>query len=453
MSFKPTSTIAAVATAPGDGGVSIVRLSGPRAIFIANQVTSKDLQNLPSHHLVFTSVLQSNGEALDTGLVVVMKAPHSYTGEDVVEFQGHGGHFLTQKVLKRFCEAGATFAKAGEFTERAFLNGKMDLAQAEAVQSLIAAKNEYALKWASKQLEGGLSQKIKHMQDKLIEHSAILEAWVDFPEEGLEFISFKQLLEHLKSVLTDMQKLMSTYRDGKKMQEGLTLCLVGRPNVGKSSLMNALLKKDRALVTPLAGTTRDTLEETLLIQGVPYHLIDTAGVRETDEIIEKLGIERTLKSAHEADLVLWVLDSSEEFQKEDEELLKQIQTLEPVLVLWNKIDLGFKARKKLPFENQISLSAHTKEGLDALFEKISELTLKAQGLSEEITLTQERHLEALQEASHLLEKVIEDLENQVSPEWVTFDLKSALKSLGKIMGFDLTESLLSEIFSRFCIGK
>lgn len=446
------TTIAAVATPPGDGGVAIIRLSGPKAISYANAVFSKELSTFESHKLYYGQILNRDGTALDQGMAVVMRAPYSYTGEEVVELHCHGGHFLTKKILHRLFNEGAEVAKPGEFTERAFLNGKLDLAQAEAVQSLIHAKNEYALKFASKQLEGALSVKIKKMQEALIGQAAVLEAWVDFPEEGIEFTTLEEIIAELVSIREEMRKLIDTYDDGQALQEGFSLCLLGRPNVGKSSVMNQLLKRERAIVTPIAGTTRDLLEETLLIDGISYRLMDTAGIRSTDELVEQIGIERAKQSSQKADLVLLVLDVTQELTEEDLKLIELVQN-QKVLVVWNKKDLQSPEKKSSPFPDFLEISAKTGEGIEDLLQEIPRLLLNDLALNQELTLTQLRHKKALEEGESYLLKVIDALHQNVSPEWLTFDLKSSLGALSSIMGLDITESILSSIFSKFCIGK
>ena len=445
------NTIVAIATPIGDGGVSILRLSGSNAFSVANKISSKDIFKLQANQLVNHELLDGDQNSLDFGMIVKMVAPKSFTGEDVIELHCHGGHYLTQKILKVCLAAGADLASPGEFSKRAFLNGKMDLTQAEAVQSLISAKNEYALKMASQQLEGKLSQKISQMQKDLIDQAAILEAWVDFPEEGLEFCSMDQIIEKLKQVLERMNQLIDSYDNGKALQKGFSLCLVGRPNVGKSSLMNLLLQKDRAIVTEIAGTTRDTLEDALIINGMNYKLIDTAGIRVTDEVIEKEGICRAQKSMREADLVLLVIDSTQKISQSDLDLIDQLKN-KPVLVLYNKADLS-KPQQKAPFDNSVEISAKTGSGLKELYQKIPELLLKSNISLDEIYLSSKRHYLALKKSSENVQKVIIGLKQESSPEWLSFDLKDALKELGKIIGMDITQDILSSIFSKFCIGK
>ncbi len=442
-------TIAAICTPSGDGGVAMIRISGECALQVANALFSKDVLKLASHQMVYGRFCDVDKKTLDQGLLVVMKAPNSYTGEEVVEIFCHGGRLITQKVLERTFEAGAKPAQPGEFTQRAYLNKKMDLAQAEAVQLLISAQNEYALKMAQSQLEGELSKSIRAMQEKLVEQAAILEAWVDFPEEGIEFCSLEDIIAALNICLNQMATLIHTFRDGQALKEGFSICLLGKPNVGKSSLMNRLLKKDRAIVTDIAGTTRDLLEEAFFIQGMKYRLIDTAGIRKTDQIVEEIGIERALKASKNADLTLLVLDASTPFSSEDQKLLKSVGNH---LVVWNKIDL-----KKEPLEPQlldaIEISAKTGRGFESLCAQILEKTLPKAACQDQIFLTEARHKKSLQEAYDHLKKVIDGLESGQSAEWLSYDLKSSLRSLSEIMGMDITESILSNIFAKFCIGK
>lgn len=379
-----------------------------------------------------------------------MKAPHSYTGEDIVELFCHGGHLITKKVLNCVFQRGAKAAGPGEFTQRAFLNKKMDLTQAEAVQSLISAQNEYALKIAADQLEGHLSRKIENLKQKLIDQTAILEAWVDFPEEGIEFCTLDEIKEHLQKVSGEMSHLIRSYDDGQMLKEGFSLCLLGRPNVGKSSLLNQMLKKERAIVTPIAGTTRDLIEETLFIDGMQYRIMDTAGIRQAEEIIEKEGIDRALKASQKADLVLLVLDASSPLTQEDEALIERLKK-QKMLVVWNKIDISDLKQKV--FEQEVKISAKEGFQIDSLYQKISEILLDKVDCQDQVYLTEVRHKEALMQAQIHLEAVLEGLNKNISPEWLSYDLKSSLKALSQIIGFDLTEDVLTSIFKNFCIGK
>lgn len=444
------TTIAAICTPPGDGGVAMIRLSGPDAISIASNVFSKDLQDQKSHHMLYGSFLNAHREVVDSGLLVIMRAPHSYTGEDVVELFCHGGRLITQKVLQCTLASGAEPAGPGAFTERAFLNQKIDLTQAEAVQALISAQNEAALKMASAQLEGQLSQKILHLQNKLTHQAAILEAWVDFPEEGLEFCTIDEIQMHLQNVLNEMLQMLSTFEDGQILKEGFSICLLGKPNVGKSSLLNQLLKKERAIVTPIAGTTRDLIEDTFVMDGMQYHVMDTAGIRQTDEIIEKEGIERALKAASKADLILYMLDSSQELDSEDLEIMGKVKD-QNVLYVLNKTDLG--QQLILDVQDKVSISAKSGFNLDQLFLMIKKLTTQKVFHKDQIYLTERRHQKALEKAAKHLTCVLEGLKDSSSPEWLSFDLKASLKALSEMIGFDVTESILSDIFKNFCIGK
>jgi tRNA modification GTPase len=339
----------------------------------------------------------------------------------------------------------------GEFTLRAFLNNKIDLTQAEAIQDLITAKNKYALNAAKNHLEGLLSKEIKKIQKELTDIAAIIEAWVDFPEEGLEFSTKEELLSKLIKNLNNLQKLVNTFENGRIIKDGLKLCIIGSPNVGKSSLMNAMLKKERAIVTKIPGTTRDILQEDLKLNDMHFQLIDTAGIRKTNCLIEKEGIKRSKIQSDEADIMLLVLDASKKLNENDKSLLKKIDKTKTI-ILWNKIDLGLP-KEKVDFFNLCQISAKESIGLENLYSLIEKLTFKSKISNEEIIITQKRHKIALDEAITHLKKVIENLKNDISCEFISIDLKSSLKSLCKIIGFDITEDILSSIFSNFCIGK
>ena len=447
--YRLGETIAAVATPPGEGGVAIIRISGSLATEIAAKIYSGPLHSYPSHTLHFGQIVD-NGEVIDDVLIAVMKAPRSYTGEETVEIFCHGGSLITRRVLDTVLKAGAKAALPGEFTFKAYMNGKLDLAQAEAVQSLIGAKNELALHVAENQLQGILSKKIELFQKQLLDIAAILEAWVDFPEEGLEFASFDEVIAELEKTKTDMEHLSRTFQEGKMVFEGLTLCLVGAPNVGKSSLMNALLGKERAIVTDVPGTTRDLLEAELKLGGLHFRLVDTAGIRETTEIVEQEGIRRSHQALEEADLILLVLDAQKGIQKEDRTLL-QLAPSEKTVIVWNKTDLPTTHPKP---ENGIDISAKEGIGLDLLKEKIDQKIWKSGPPSkQEVVITNVRHKEALDDAILSIAQVIEGLKGRISAEFVAADMRRALMSLGVIIGADVTEEILSAIFSKFCVGK
>lgn len=442
-------TIAAIATAPGEGAIAVIRISGQRAFDIAEHIFSRSIKNFKTHTAHYGNILKADGTILDGVLLLVMKGPNSYTGEDSVEISCHGGQLVTRRVLERIFEAGARPAQPGEFSLRAYLNGKIDLAQAEAVQELIAAKSELALENAEKQLEGALSAKIKTFQKDLTEVAAILEAWVDFPEEGLEFATMEEIIAKLESICLQMEKLQSTFHDGKALHDGLSLCLLGSPNVGKSSLMNALLGKDRAIVTEIAGTTRDLLEEDLRLGQLHFKLIDTAGIRDTTEIVEKEGIRRSQKAMQEADLILLLLDASRPMDQTDRELT-QIAPKEKTIIIWNKIDI----QKPAEAISAVQISAKEKIGLEELKAAIEKIIWKKGPPSkEEVLITKLRHHQALTNAIHACRSVIDGLKSGISAEFVAADTRAALGELGKIIGTNVTEDILTSIFSKFCLGK
>jgi tRNA modification GTPase len=443
-------TIAAVATPPGEGGVAIVRISGDMAVEVAAKVFLGPVGTYKSHTLHFGKIIDKAGQVVDEVLIVVMKAPNSYTGEETVEIHCHGGSLITRQVLKVVLDSGARAALPGEFTFKAYMNGKLDLAQAEAVQTLIGAKNDLALKAAESQLQGALSKKVQQLQKELFDIAAILEAWVDFPEEGLEFASLEEVIESLTKTRQKMEALSSTFEEGKILHEGLTLCLSGAPNVGKSSLMNALLGKDRAIVTEIAGTTRDLLEADLRLGGLHFRLLDTAGIREAEEVVEQEGIRRSLSALKEADLIMLVLDATRGVQKEDQAILNQAPENKTV-VIWNKVDLP---SEYMPPAGAIQISAKEGLGLAELKEAIQSLVWKKGAPSkEEVVITNVRHREALKGAIQNVNKLIEGLRSGVSPEFLSSDMRAALKDLGTIIGQDITEEILSAIFSKFCVGK
>lgn len=451
--YQPGETIAAVATAPGEGGVAIVRISGTGALDVAARVFSGPVHSYVTHTAHYGRVHNAQKELVDDVLLLVMRGRRSYTGEDTVEIHCHGGSLVTRKVLEVVLEAGARAARPGEFTLKAFMNGKLDLAQAEAVQELICAKNEHALQAAENQLKGRLSEKISHFQHALTDTAAILEAWVDFPEEGLEFATQQEICTHLESVISQMEALRDTFHDGKIVHDGISMCLVGCPNVGKSSLMNALLDKERAIVSPIPGTTRDVLEDHLRINGLNFRLLDTAGIRQADDLIEQEGIRRSKGAMEEADLVLLVLDGSRELQPEDFWLIEQVPK-HKAIAIWNKNDLPVKGKEDIGFPHAVSLSAKRKEGLIDLHQMIDQLIWKKGPPSkEEVFITNIRHKEALENAIEAAQRLKTGLQDTISPEFLSMDMRSCLSALGCIIGTNITEDILSAIFSKFCIGK
>lgn len=451
--YQPGETIAAIATPPGEGGVAIIRISGDHALDVASKVFSGPVFSYLSHTAHFGQIRNENNEHIDDVLLLVMLGKRSYTGENTVEVHCHGGSLITRRVLETILKAGARAALPGEFTFKAFMNGKIDLAQAEAVQELICAKNERALEAAEKQLQGALSKKVAGFQSALTQIAAILEAWVDFPEEGLEFATMQEICDDLEKVCSEMERLLETFHDGKILHDGLSLCLAGCPNVGKSSLMNALLDKDRAIVSPIPGTTRDILEDSMRLNGLHFKLSDTAGIREASESIEQEGIRRTKQAMLQADLILLVLDAHKGLDEEDECLLRQVPKGKTIII-WNKIDLPHETLPLLDFPHIVRLSAKHKNGIQELKEEIDKVIwLHGPPSKEEVVITNIRHKESLVEAICNGRRVIEGLQQNISPEFLTFDMRSCLSELGKIIGSDITEDILSAIFSKFCIGK
>lgn len=448
-SIQKNDTIAAASTPPGAGAIAVIRLSGPKAFEIAGLVFTGPVASFPTHTAHYGKILNKDGETIDHVLLLVMKNPRSYTGEDTVEISCHGGSLISRLILERLYEAGARPAEPGEFSLRAFLNGKIDLAQAEAVQELIAAKSERAMEQASRQLEGLLSKTVSEFQAELTDIAAILEAWVDFPEEGLEFASMEEILSQLKGICDKMERLSLTFHNGKILHEGIALCLLGSPNVGKSSLMNALLGVDRAIVTEIPGTTRDLLQEDLQLGSFHFRLIDTAGIRETEEVVEKEGIRRSQKAMEEADLVLLLLDASRPLSEGDRDLM-EIAPRDKTLLVWNKIDLG----KPDALISPIGISAKERIGLDVLQEAIERLIWKNGPPSkEEVVITKLRHFQALTNAIQYAKTCIDGLKKGVSPEFASSDMRSCLNELSLIIGRNVTEDILSAIFSKFCLGK
>lgn len=451
--YQPGDTIAAISTPPGEGGISIVRISGKKAVEIADRIFSGKVSSFQSHTVHFGVVRDFNGERIDEVLLILMLAPRSFTGEDTVELQCHGGMIASKKVLDACLAAGARSASPGEFTFKAFMNGKLDLAQAEAVQKLISAKNEQAFAAAGKHLEGALSKKIRDFQSRLVKYAAILEAWVDFPEEGIEFSTPQALLHELNEVCKEMEELLFTFDDGKKLEHGIELCICGAPNAGKSSLMNALLKRERAIVTPIPGTTRDLLHEEMKLGGLHFRLTDTAGIRETEEVIEKEGIKRSKAAIDNADLILLVIDAAKELGNEEHALFGTLPK-EKTIVIWNKIDLKEACICETPFPFSLKISAKELIGLDLVSKMIHQIIWKnGAPPKNQVMITTYRHKEALSEALEAVRQVVMGLECDISPEFLTADLRRALTELGRMIGSNISEDILSSIFSQFCIGK
>ena len=451
--YIPGETVAAVATPPGEGGVAIIRISGRDAVAVADALFSAPVASYRSHTAHYGNVLDRNGDIVDDVLLLPMLGERSFTGEDTVEIHCHGGALITRRVMEVVLAAGARQALPGEFTFKAFMNGKIDLAQAEAIQELIAAKNERALNAAEEQRKGALSDKVRSFQAALTDAAAILDAWVDFPEEGLEFTTPEALTMQIRAVCEAIEQLVATYHDGKIIHDGIALCLAGSPNVGKSSLMNALLDKERAIVSDRAGTTRDIVEDSMRINSLHFCLIDTAGIHDAQEEVEQEGIRRTRKAMRNADLILLVLDATRGLSDDDQKLLTDADPTKTIVV-WNKIDLPYPPLPMLSLPHVATVSAKTRSGFNALHTLIDSVIWECGPPSrEEVLITNARHKEALVAAASAARSVVIGLENRLSPEFLAADMRAALAALGRIIGVDVGEELLTAIFSKFCIGK
>jgi len=453
-----TDTIAAIATPPGEGGIGIVRVSGSEAFPIAERLFrrrggSKPLQ---SHRAYFGVIVDpAAGETLDRALLLPFRAPRSYTGEDVAEFHCHGSPYLLRRVLELVWREGARPAEPGEFTLRAFLNGKLDLAQAEAVADLIRARSEAQLRSALAQHEGRLSQQVHALGDELLRLLATVEAHIDFSEE-LGELDPRALVPDLQHLHQQLDALLQGARAGRILREGARVAIVGQPNVGKSSLLNALLGEERAITTDIPGTTRDTLEESLIIGGVPLVILDTAGLRESADVVEQIGVERARRAAERADLILFVYDLTAADWDADRALLQTLPADTPKLLVGNKVDAADSAhaqRSRSVFLDSVLISALTGAGLDALQEAIL-AALEMQRIGEETpTLTHQRHIQAVADAKRALEHAHDALQHGYPPELIAVDLRTAWLALGAITGETADETLVQRIFRDFCIGK
>jgi len=458
-----TSPIAAIATAPGRGGIGVVRLSGKGLMSVARAVCRLgNTQSLQPRHATYLDFIDADGGVIDSGLAIWFPAPHSYTGEDVLELQGHGGPVVMQMLLNRCIEAGQSIglrlADPGEFTYRAFQNDKMDLAQAEAVSDLIEASTEAAAKLATQSLSGAFSQIIHQLVEQLIQLRTLVEATLDFPEEEIEFLEKSDARGKLHTLRETLDNVIAQAAQGALLRDGLKVVLAGQPNVGKSSLLNALAGSDVAIVTPIAGTTRDKITETIQVEGIPINIIDTAGIRndaEADGEVERIGISRTWAAVEQADVVLHILDASRGPTRADEDILNRLPTHVPLLRIWNKIDLsGHKPSIDVETDvTHIYLSASEKLGMDLLRKALLRIA-GWQQTGESIYLARERHLLALKAAQAHLQTAA-DLANQRDSALDLFaeELRLAQERLGSITGAFTSDDLLGVIFSRFCIGK
>lgn len=450
-------TIVAIATPPGVGAIGVIRLSGTKAIEIANDLfTSKDLSNQPSH-TIHVGVVKDKEKELDEVVVSLYKNPRSYTGEDVVEISGHGSPFVLKQIMDACIERGARLAKPGEFTQRAFLKGKLDLAQAEAVADLIAANTSASQKTALHNIRGGFSNKLKALRDQLIKFSALIELELDFSQEDVEFADRKQFYQLIDELLALTEQLINSFKLGNVLKNGVSVAIIGKPNAGKSTLLNALLQEDRAIVSDIPGTTRDTIEEVINIDGILFRLIDTAGIRQhTSDIIENIGVERSLDKMKTADLVLYLFDVNDqkaEIGNMKAELDRQQLNY---LLVGNKIDETSEELvrdKYSSIDNIVFISAKGHQHLEVLKERMVDKVISGQVQPEDTVVTNARHYHALKEVAKSLADIKNGLDNKLAGDLLALDIRRALHFLGEITGEITNEDQLDYIFSKFCIGK
>ena len=456
-------TIAAISTAPGEGAIGIVRISGDLAISIASsiyQCGTKQLEEQKTHTIHYGHIVDpKSGEVYDEVMVSVLRAPKTFTREDIVEINCHGGIVAINRVLQLVLRMGARLAEPGEFTKRAFLNGRIDLSQAEAVMDLIRAKTDKSMQLAMRQLDGQLSHLIQNLRQEILNTLAQVEVNIDYPEyDDVEEMTLQLLREKTQQVLQGIRALLNTASQGKILRDGLKTAIVGRPNVGKSSLLNVLLREEKAIVTDIAGTTRDTIEEYVNVRGVPLQLIDTAGIRETDDVVEKIGVERSRKALKEADFVLLLLNQSEILQEEDIRLLETTKGMKRI-ILFNKTDLPSKLSTEniAPYakeEEIVTTSMLNKEGIDQLEEKIVGYFFQGQMNERDATyLSNTRHIALLEKAEQALVEVQNGIEMEMPVDLIQIDFTRAWDLLGEITGDSVQDELLTQLFSQFCLGK
>ena len=458
---RSSDTIAAIATAMSSSGIGIIRVSGEQAVSIVNRIfisrkDNFDLNTAPSHHIYY-GMIQDGEEELDEVLVMLMRGPHSYTAEDTVEIDCHGGVLVMKKILETVIKYGARPAEPGEFTKRAFLNGRIDLSQAEAVIDVINAQNDYAVKSSVSQLKGSVSKKVKDLRKRILYQIAFIESALDDPEhislDGYE----AELSGKLDDMTGEMERLVRSADSGRVVSEGIRTVILGKPNAGKSSLMNVLLGEERAIVTDIAGTTRDTLEEHIRMHGISLNIIDTAGIRETDDVVEQIGVNRAKVAADEADLIIYVVDGSRELDENDAQIMDLIRDRKAVVLL-NKTDLETVISEELLQEKTgktvISISAKEETGIDKLEKTIQNLFYEGSiDFNDEVLITNVRHKTALQNALNSLYMVKQSIENQMPEDFLTIDLMDAYEQLGTIIGEAVEDDLVNEIFGKFCMGK
>lgn len=451
-------TIAAISTPRGEGGIGIIRISGDKSFEILDRIFNTKNPNRDLGFYKFNyGFIHDNGKIVDEVMAVRMKAPKTYTCEDVVEINCHGGHLISEKVLELVLKNGARHAEQGEFTKRAFMNGRIDLSQAEAVMDIIHGKTEKSISLSLEQLRGDLRDKIASFKKALLDVTAHVNVVLDYPEEGIDDPLPSNLRENLENVYAEADRLISSYDKGKKIKEGIKTVIAGKPNVGKSTLLNSLLKEERAIVTHIPGTTRDVIEEIINIKGIPLVLTDTAGIRKTEDIVENIGVEKSKKFIENADLVLLVLDASRELETEDREVIEEIQNHnKKTIVLLNKIDLERKIElEEFNLENILEISAKDNIGIEDMEERIYSYIVEenVEDSSEKLIITNIRHKTALEKTKDAIRNIFETIDAGMPMDLISVDLKEALDSLSEITGEISSEDILDHVFGNFCVGK
>ena len=451
-------TIAAISTPRGEGGIGIIRISGDKSFEILDKIFNTKNPNRDLGFYKFNyGFIHDNGKIVDEVMAVRMKAPKTYTCEDVVEINCHGGHLISEKVLELVLKNGARHAEQGEFTKRAFMNGRIDLSQAEAVMDIIQGKTEKSISLSLEQLRGDLRDKIGSFKKALLDVTAHVNVVLDYPEEGIDDPLPSNLRENLENVYAEADRLISSYDKGKKIKEGIKTVIAGKPNVGKSTLLNSLLKEERAIVTHIPGTTRDVIEEIINIKGIPLVLTDTAGIRKTEDIVENIGVEKSKKFIENADLVLLVLDASRELESEDRDVIEEIQNNnKKTIVLLNKIDLERKIElDEFGLENILEISAKDNIGIEDMEERIYSYIVeeKVEDSSEKLIITNIRHKTALEKTKEAIRNIFETIDAGMPMDLISVDLKEALDSLSEITGEISSEDILDHVFGNFCVGK
>jgi len=458
--MKDFDTIGAISTSIGEGGIAIVRISGDKAKDVVEKIfqakNGQSIKDMKSYTMKYGYIIDENNNHIDEVIVSFMKGPRSFTAEDTIEINCHGGVVATNKVLEQIIKQGVRLAEPGEFTKRAFLNGRIDLSQAEAVIDIINAKTDLSMKSALMQSEGLISKEIRGLREKLLSTIAHIEATVDYPEDDLEEVTSEMAIRDLDIIRKEIKGFIETAEEGKILREGLSTVIVGKPNVGKSSLLNALTKENRAIVTDIPGTTRDVIEEYINISGIPIKIIDTAGIRETDDVGEKIGVERSRAKINDADLIILILDSSNELTEEDKEIINHISN-KKYMILLNKSDLNSKITQKdlenINCTNIYNISAKTGEGIDEVRTAIKDMFFKGEISTNNVIITNTRHKEALLRAYECIESAINTLNYTFAIDLASIDIRNAWTFLGEITGDSLEENIIDKIFKDFCLGK